>query len=111
MHKTAERQAVLRLDSTWGTVQVEARGGRITSCSLPALRAEPGQSFHWKAAHFSSESAEDRAVLISARLYILSLFKGRPGKPPLFDWPVLLIFKGAPTLASGGYAPGSVQAP
>lgn len=126
MHKTAEHPAVLRLDSTWGAVKVEARGGRITSCSLPALRAEPRQPFHWKAAHFSSESAEDRAVLISARLYILSLFKGRPGKPPLFDWPkaapfTLRVWRALTALPSGsvvGYGelarkvgrPGSARA-
>ncbi|MBU1693930.1 MAG: methylated-DNA--[protein]-cysteine S-methyltransferase [Verrucomicrobia bacterium] len=87
METKAERPAVLRLDSTWGAVRVEARGGRITSCSLPALRAEPGQPFRWKAVRVRAESPDDRAVLVRARRFILSLFKGRPGKPPPLEWP------------------------
>lgn len=87
MHKAAEQCAELRMDSTWGPVRIAARAGRIRECALPALTAEPGQPFRWKTSRLRADTKEDRAVLDRARRYILSLFGGRPGKPPPLAWP------------------------
>lgn len=108
MHKTEEGRGLLRLDSTWGAVHVEARHGRITACRLPVLRAEPQHPFRWKSARISAGSAEDRAVLVHARRYLRSLFTGRPLRPPPLALPSAAPFTLRVWRALSTLPPGSV---
>lgn len=75
------------MGSTWGAVRVEVRHGRICGCFLPALRSEPGHPFRWKAAQVRAATEGDREALARARRFILSIFRGRPGKSPPLEWP------------------------
>ncbi|HOW97227.1 MAG TPA: methylated-DNA--[protein]-cysteine S-methyltransferase [Kiritimatiellia bacterium] len=106
MSRTLEQPGELRMESTWGVVRVEVRRGRICACVLPALRAEPGQPFRWKTAQVHAATADDRAALAKARRFILSVFRGQPGKPPALEWPetapfTLRVWRALLTLAPG----------
>ena len=77
----------LEMRSSWGTVKVHARGGKVRACCLPALSAEPRRPFKWFRAEVLSGDPADARVLKQAEKFVRSVFSGRPAEAPPFEWP------------------------
>ncbi len=77
----------LLIKSSWGVIQVEAKGSRIRTCALPRLSAEPHKSFRWMGAAIQARSEGDRRILKKAERFVKKVLGGRAGKPPAYEWP------------------------
>jgi methylated-DNA-[protein]-cysteine S-methyltransferase len=79
--------SALEMDSTWGIIRVDVEGGKVVSCVLPRLRAEPHKPFRWKRASRVAAKPGDEKVLKQAETYVRSVFRGRASGVPPFEWP------------------------
>jgi O-6-methylguanine DNA methyltransferase len=88
MTRATSRPAVstLCIRSSWGPIRVAARCGKVVSCDLPELGAEPHKPFRWLGSK-SAATPSDRRVLEQAVRFVRRALAGRAGRPPPFEWP------------------------
>ena len=86
-HHAESKDSHLDMDSSWGMIRIVAKDGKIRSCRLPPLRAEPHKPFKWLASVFHAASADDGRVLKKAEGFARDVFAGKRRKPPPFAWP------------------------
>lgn len=79
--------SALEMDSTWGVIRVCVEGGKVVSCALPRLRAEPHKPFGWRKASFHAAQDGDEKVLKQAEKFVRSVFRGKACGVPPFAWP------------------------
>ena len=109
-HSGAESPAsCAEVQTSWGVIRIAARDGRITSCVLPRLSAEPHKPFRWQKAQATAANAADRKVLDAALKFVRSAFRGKPGRPPSFAWPHSTPFTQRVWRALTAIAPGATQ--
>ncbi len=77
----------LVLDSTWGRIRVEVRGGCIVACALWRLDSRPLRGFRWRSTERHARDRRDREMLAKAEHHIRSLFRGRPRNAPSIEIP------------------------
>ena len=76
----------LDLPTSWGTIRVKARQGRLVECCLPRVDRLPAQPLRLRGRPALRVAAVDRRVLKQALLYVRACLSGRPGRcPPLAD--------------------------
>ena len=86
-HPRDNRISHLDMGSSWGAIRLVAKDGRIRSCRLPPLSAEPQKPFQWLASGIHAASALDGRVLKKAERFVRDIFEGKSCKPPPFAWP------------------------
>jgi O-6-methylguanine DNA methyltransferase len=86
-HPVDNRGSHLDIESTWGTIRIIAKDGKIRSCGLPLLSAEPRKPFQWLASEIRAASAADGRVLKKAERFARDIFRGKKSEPPPFAWP------------------------
>jgi len=77
----------LDLHSTWGMIRLKAVQGKVVSCSLPRLRAEPRESFMWRKTNLVAADSENAHVLKESEQFLRKTFAGKKSKTPKFQWP------------------------
>ena len=85
--KTKSTPSLLKMSTTWGSICVTAKDGKVVLCSLPVLEAEPKKPFAWGACRIESAGPADDSVLKKTKKFIRDLFGGQKVKPPPYDWP------------------------
>lgn len=86
-HPVDIRISHLDMESSWGAIRIVAEDGKIRSCRLPLLSAEPRKPFKWLASGVNAVSAADGRVLKKAERFARDSFGGKKCKPPPFAWP------------------------
>jgi O-6-methylguanine DNA methyltransferase len=87
LHPAENRISHLDIESSWGTIRIVAKDGKIRSCRLPSLSAEPRKSFKWIGSEINAASAADGRVLKKAERFARDVFGGKKYEPPPFAWP------------------------
>jgi O-6-methylguanine DNA methyltransferase len=86
-HPAENKIPHLDMKSSWGTIRVVAKDGKIQSCRLPSLSAEPRKSFKWIGSEARATSAVDARALKKAERFVRDVFSGKKSDPPPFAWP------------------------
>lgn len=86
-HSSECKTSHLDMDSSWGTIRIVAKDGKIRSCRLPSLSAEPHKPFKWRGSKMSAASAVDERALKKADRFARNVFGGKKCEPPSFAWP------------------------
>ena len=86
-HPGDNRISHLNMESSWGTIRIVAKDGRIRSCRLPPLSAEPQKPFKWLASDMNAVSVVDGRALKKAERFTRDMFGGKRCEPPPFAWP------------------------
>ena len=86
-HPGDNRISHLDMESSWGAIRIVAKDGRIRSCRLPPLSAEPRKPFKWLASGIDAVSVVDGRVLKKAERFARDIFGGKSCEPPPFAWP------------------------
>jgi O-6-methylguanine DNA methyltransferase len=86
-HPADNRISHLDIESSWGDIRIVAKDGKIRSCRLPSLSAEPRKSFKWLGSKINAASAADGRVLKKAERFARDVFGGKKCEPPPFAWP------------------------
>ena len=81
------RMSHLCMDSSWGSIRIDAREGKITACRLPSLSAEPRKPFRWMGSRIAAVQTADARVLRKAERFVKDMLGGRKCEPPSFAWP------------------------
>ena len=86
-HSAENKISHLDMESSWGIIRIVAKDGKIQSCRLPSLSAEPHKSFKWIGSEINAASAADGRVLKKAEQFARNVFGGKKCEPPPFAWP------------------------
>ena len=86
-HPGEKKVSHLDMGSSWGTIRVTVRDGKIRACKLPSLSAEPRKPFKWLASEISAADAADGLLLKKAERFVRDVFGGKRSRPPPFAWP------------------------
>ena len=81
------RVSHMDMDSSWGVIRVVAREGKICSCRLPSLSAEPRKPFKWHRSKIDAANAADDRVLKKTERFVRDVLGGKKCEPPPFAWP------------------------
>ncbi len=80
--RASKEDSMLSLHTSWGTLEVCAREGRVRACRLPVLAALPRKPFSCGAARVRALSPRDQDVLNSAEQFLRACFQGAQVQPP-----------------------------
>ena len=72
----------LRLQTTWGVIEVGAASGRIVSCAIPFAAKRPARAFKATGSKITVDHPSDRQALEQADRYVRSLFDGTRARMP-----------------------------
>ena len=76
-HPADNRISHLDMESSWGIIRIVAKDGKIRSCRLPSLSAEPRKPFKWLASRINAVSVADDRVLKKAERFARDIFGGK----------------------------------
>ncbi len=91
-HSAERKTSQLDMESTWGTLRVIAKDGKVQSCRLPSLSAEPRKPFKWIRSRAGAANAADGRVLKKAERFVRDVFDGKRCEAPPFAWPAATPF-------------------
>lgn len=90
-----KRQAQAQLRTTWGTIRLQAAGGRLVQCDLPMLKSRPAGAPRVLGQRIEAATSPDRRALQTGLRFVRGLLQGRQGRRPPLQYRTGAPFLGA----------------